>query len=146
MSESPSNIHIQAWAKMVGLTQKALAQIDQQLAQAGLISLAWYDVIYAVYSSPDRKLRLSDLVEEVILSKSALSRSVEKLVQEGLLKKTPCSSDSRAAWLEVTSAGKDALRKSWPIYKKGIQEHFASKISKKEAEILVGLLSRSTSS
>lgn len=142
MPEKPTDIHIRAWARMVRLTQMALSHIDQQLAGAGLISLSWYDVLYAVYSSPDRKLRLSDLVNKVILSKSALSRSVENLVRKGLLKKIPCQNDLRAAWLEVTPAGKDALRKSWSVYRQGIQEHFSSKISEKEAEALAGFLSR----
>lgn len=80
---------------------------------------------------------MSDIAQEIILSKSALTRSVDKLVAEGFLKREKSEEDAREFIVEITSSGIQALKDSWPIYEEGIRELFASKLTSKEtAELL----------
>ncbi|EMO11724.1 MarR family protein [Leptospira borgpetersenii str. Noumea 25] len=80
---------------------------------------------------------MSDIAQEIILSKSALTRSVDKLVAEGFLKRERSEEDAREFIIEITSSGIQALRNSWPIYEEGIREIFVSKLTPKETSELL---------
>ena len=142
MQEKLDKTYISAWAKTLTSTQRTLAEIDRELKEKNLISLTWYDVLYAVYASPEKRLKFTDIANTVILSKSALSRSVDNIAKAGLLKKIPCDQDGRACWLELTAEGESALRACWEVYEAGIRKYFLGDMSIAEANQLVELFKR----
>ncbi|MBW0434216.1 MarR family winged helix-turn-helix transcriptional regulator [Leptospira yasudae] len=137
MKEKISKPTIDSWAAGLKFYSAASSKIESELAKTKAISLTWYDVLYSVYTKPKRRSRMSDIAQEIILSKSALTRSVDKLVAEGFLKREKSEEDAREFIVEITSSGIQALKDSWPIYEEGIRELFASKLTSKEtAELL----------
>lgn len=130
-----------AWYMFITRHSKVFRLIEKELEdKEGLLPLHLYDVLLPLKKSPDRRLRLSELAEEIVTSRSALSRSVEKLAKLGFLKKEKAMEDGRGQWAEITDKGLKALTATWPSYEAAIQEHFGQFLtaddSKKLTEIL----------
>jgi DNA-binding MarR family transcriptional regulator len=119
-----------------------IADIDRRLAAAGQIPLHWYDVLIELYEAPDQKLRMADLAQRVLLTRSGLTRLVDQLEAKGYLRRVLDPEDRRGFYAILTDAGVAAMRSAWPIYAAGIQELFGAHLSPEEAAILVRLFAR----
>ena len=117
---------IEAWRALLRAHATATDRIEAMLAEASLPSLAWYDVLWTIYRSPDKQLRHFELADEMVMSRSGLSRMIDRIQAAGLIERRSCPSDRRGQHLAVTEAGQEMLRKMWPVYEAGITEHFAT--------------------
>jgi DNA-binding MarR family transcriptional regulator len=135
MSEKLDELHLAAWRNFITAHARLIARIDQELADAGCVPLHWYDVLIELAEAPGRRLRMSDLARKVVLSRSGLTRLVDKLEANGLLSREPAPTDGRGAYAVLTEAGRASLRQAWPVYARGIQAHFAAYLSDDEARI-----------
>ena len=126
MSEKPDKTVIRAWARLMKAQQRALGTIEGLLKTAGLPPLAWYDVLWALRRAPRRRLRMGALVEEVALSRTGLTRLVDRIEQAGLLRREPAPEDRRGSYVVITPAGTAMLRKMWPVYEQVLDEAFAA--------------------
>ena len=72
-----------------------LRQIEEDVEAEGSMSLGWYDVLLTLERAPGRRLRMQDLGNEVVLSRSRVSRIVDELERQGFVKREPCPSDRR---------------------------------------------------
>lgn len=142
MKPSLPEIHLAAWRKYYGSFWRVLAAIETDLAAAHLPSLRWYDALYELYVASDHRLRMSELARSALLSRSGLTRLVDKLEKEKLIERQSCADDGRALHAQLTAKGKDLLRKMWPVYRAGIATHFAAHFSEAEAVRLTAELSR----
>lgn len=134
--------HLTAWRMFITAHARLIETIDQELAAAGCISLAWYDVLVELVEAPGHRLRMSEVAERVVLSRSTLTRLVDRLEAEGLLQRERSTTDRRGAYAVLTEPGRAALRKAWPIYAQGISTHFAQHLSADEAKLLSGSMAR----
>ena len=128
---------------MLLVTQARLIRaMDVELATAGVIPSDLYDVLLALDRAPARRLRLSDLADHVVLSRSGLTRLVDRLEAQGLLRRERCPEDRRGAYAVLTEQGSEALRKAWPVYRDAIERHFVSHLSPDEAATIRQALAR----
>jgi DNA-binding MarR family transcriptional regulator len=134
--------HLEAWRKHYSAFWRVFAAIEADLAAAGLPSLSWYDALYELYLSPGRHLRMSELARSALLSRSGLTRLVDKLEKENLIRRKTCPSDGRVQHAELTDKGVEVLRKIWPVYRAGIARYFAAHLSETEARQLGGIFGR----
>lgn len=134
--------HLAAWRALYLGYWTVTGAVDKALAGAGLPSLAWYDVLYTLHLAPGHRLRMNELAGRVLLSRSGLTRLVDNLVKKGLLRRRQCPEDGRGFHAELTDRGLETLRKIWPVYRAGIAEHFAAKLTAPEAAQLAGWLQR----
>jgi DNA-binding MarR family transcriptional regulator len=72
----------------------------------------------------------------VLLSKSGLTRLVDRMERSGLVARQPCGEDGRGLLAVLTPAGRDALRRAAPVHLRGVEQHFASHLSEAEARTL----------
>lgn len=131
-----------AWRALLTAQARLVAAIERDLHAADAMPLTWYDVLLSLYEAPDHRLKMSELAEAVVLSPSGLTRLVDRLEAEGLLRREPCSQDRRCQWAVVTRKGLQALRKTWPVYSGAIADRFGSRIEDGEAEALRETLER----
>lgn len=131
-----------AWRAFLIAHAAAIGAIERDLAAEGLIPLAWYDILVPLSESADRRLRLHELADRVVLSRSGLTRMVDRLERAGLLRREPCPADRRGAYAVLTSEGEATLRRAWPTYARGIAAHFARHLSDAEAQTLAATLGR----
>jgi DNA-binding MarR family transcriptional regulator len=118
-------------------------RIEEDLDRQRLaLPLPWYDVLIAVERSPERRLRMFELADAVVLSRTNLTRLVDRLEAAGLLRREPAPTDRRGAFAVITDAGRAALRRTWPLYAARIEDRFARHLSIEEAGVLRTVLER----
>jgi DNA-binding MarR family transcriptional regulator len=131
-----------AWRNVLTAHATLVDLIDHQLVAAQRIPLHWYDVLIELLEAPENRLRLNELAQRVVLSRSGLTRLIDKLEAAGLLYRQSVESDRRGAFAVLTDAGKQALRQAWPVYASGISRYFASQMSEAEARVIGDVFGR----
>jgi DNA-binding MarR family transcriptional regulator len=132
-----------AWRALLTAHATVVDRIEHDLAGGGgLVPLTWYDVLLELNAATGRRMRQRDLAREVVLTRSGISRLVDRLAGAGLLRREPNPADRRGDLVALTDAGRDALRRTWPAYARGIREHFARHLTAEEARVLATALAR----
>lgn len=131
-----------AWHAFLTAHARLTEAVDHRLTGAGCVSLSTFEVLMAVERAPDRRLRMHDLADHVALSRSGLTRLVDRLEAEGLLRRERCPSDRRGAFAVLTAAGDDALRTASPVYAQAVSELFGSALPAAEAARVGAVLAR----
>ena len=114
------------WRAFLNAHARVTRRISAELAAAGLPDLSWYDLLWTLYRSEGRSLRVNELAREVVLSPTAMSRFVDRVEAAGYVRREPDPADRRALQVAITDEGVDLLRRMWPVYEQGIQRHFAA--------------------
>ena len=115
---------LDAWRAFLTAHAHVTRAISRDLTAAALPDLGWYDLLWALYRRPERRLRVNELAREVVLSPTAMSRFVDRVEQAGYVRREADPDDRRALRVTITDEGRALLRKMWPIYSRGIEEHF----------------------
>ncbi|WP_202946304.1 MarR family winged helix-turn-helix transcriptional regulator [Pseudonocardia dioxanivorans] len=131
---------VAAWAALLRTHAAVVRALEHELEQTQNMPLAWYDVLLELNSAPDRRLRMAELGERAVLSRSRVSRIVDELARAGLAAREPDPNDRRGSWAVITDAGRARLRAAAPGYLDGIARHFADHLTAQErAAITTGL-------
>jgi DNA-binding MarR family transcriptional regulator len=132
-----------AWRALLTCHAAVLRRIEHDLdAEPDLLPLTWYDVILELNAARDGQLRQRDLARKVVLTRSGISRLVDRLERAGLVSTAPNPRDRRGDLVTLTASGRDALRRTWPVYARCIQAHFAHDLTAAEADTLTSALER----
>jgi DNA-binding MarR family transcriptional regulator len=142
MPETVDDIHLAAWRNFLRAHATVIDLIDRELVAAQRVPLHWYDVLIELVEAPDNRLRLHELAQKVVLSRSGLTRLIDKLENAGLLYRQAAATDRRGAFAVLTDAGKAAVRHAWPVYAQGIARYFAPHMNEQEAQIVRDVFSR----
>lgn len=134
--EKVTELELSAWRFFIKTHAEIIEKIEQDLAAQKRVPLTTYDVLIALFETPNRKLRFGDLNKKVVLTKSGLTRLVDRLEREGLIKRERSEEDRRGTYAVLTEAGEVELRRAWPVYAKGIKRHFAAPLSENNLESL----------
>ena len=119
-----------AWRAFLTAHAHVTRAISRDLAAAGLPDLSWYDLLWALYTQPERRLRVNELAREVVLSPTAMSRFVDRVEAAGYVRREPDPADRRALRVAITDEGVALLRRMWPVYEAGIERHFAAHLGR----------------
>lgn len=134
--------HLNAWRGVLNAHARLTTQVEAALAEAGLPQLAWYDVLWALQRAPDKALRMGELADAVTISRSGLTRLVDRIEADGLLERRPSAGDRRAIEVHITADGSKLLRKMWPVYEDVLRSEFEAKLSRSEAQALSKALAK----
>ena len=137
-----SEQHLAAWRTFLKAHATLIDRIDHDLVAAKLPPLSTYDVLIELYEAPEHRLRMHELAERVVLSRSGLTRLVDRLEAEGFLIRDRSGTDRRGAYAVITEQGIAALRLMWPTYARGIAEYFAQPLTLEEAQLLESAFGR----
>lgn len=125
-----------AWPLLLTGHAVLTAIIERRLADAGLPALAWYDVLWALERAPRHRLRMHELADGVVLTRSNLTRLVDRLEAAGLLRREPDPDDKRGAFAALEAAGLALRKKMWPVYSATIDELFDAHLDDSEQRVL----------
>ncbi|HEY6738727.1 MAG TPA: MarR family transcriptional regulator [Actinopolymorphaceae bacterium] len=125
MKDQRKDAGLAAWRAMLLAYNAALREIEADVRRDAPIPLTWYDVLLELDAAPGRRLRMRELGERVVLSRTRVSRLVEEMARQDLVRKEPDDRDARVTWAAITPAGRTALRRTAPVYLAGIDRHFA---------------------
>jgi DNA-binding MarR family transcriptional regulator len=144
VAQQPSKAAVTAWTRLVRAQQALVAAVERDLTEAGLPPLAWYDVLLELDRAPEGRLTPGALQDAVLLAQYNLSRLLDRLEAEGLVRRIPYPGDKRRQWLEITIDGRALRSRMWPAYAASLQRHVGAKLSVSEAQRLADLLTRLT--
>jgi DNA-binding MarR family transcriptional regulator len=125
-----------SWPLMLAMHATLLAEIERRLAQAGFPSLAWYDVLWTLEQAPGERMRMHELADQVLLTRSNLTRLVDRLEAAGLLAREPDPDDRRGSFAVLGAAGKALRKKMWPTYSAAIGELYDGHLTADEQRLL----------
>jgi DNA-binding MarR family transcriptional regulator len=118
-----------AWRAFLDAQAAVLRLLETELIKKEDMTLAEFDVLIQLRMSPERRLRMTELSERVRLSRSGLTRLVDRLARAGLVKRGRCAGDRRGTFAILTPAGTTRLRRAAPVHLAGIREHFGKRLS-----------------
>jgi DNA-binding MarR family transcriptional regulator len=124
------------WRAFLSAHAAAIDRIEDDLEEAGVLPLSWYDVLLALYEAPEKRLRMHELASAILVTRGGLTRLVSRIEGAGLLRREPDPADGRGLYAVLTGGGLEALRATWPVYASGIAEHFGRYLTNEEVEIL----------
>jgi DNA-binding MarR family transcriptional regulator len=130
-----------AWAALLRVHAAVVPKLERALAATGL-PLSWYDVLLVLNAAQGRKLRMTELGAQVVLSRERVSRVVGELEQAGLVRREPNPDDGRSSFAVLTAEGRGRLRAAAPTYLAAIERHYASHLSDQEVRLLTRALGR----
>ncbi|NKK65962.1 MarR family transcriptional regulator [Rhizobium leguminosarum bv. viciae] len=145
MSEKPSNpseVVTSAWTSIMRARERLLGAIEADLKAAGMPLLAWYDVLWELARSQDGRLRPYEIEERTLLAQYNLSRLIDRLEKEGLVRREAFAEDGRGRWVVITDAGRKLRERMWTAYAKSIETHIGCKLAESEAKTIARLLDR----
>lgn len=137
---SPSELH--AWRGFLRAYATLVRQLDCDLEASHGLPLTSYDVLVALEAAPGRRMRMRDLAEAVVLSRSGLTRLVDRLVREGLIRRSTCASDARGAFAVLTSKGERVIAAARPTHLEGVRRRFLDRFDDADLAWLGGLWDR----
>jgi DNA-binding MarR family transcriptional regulator len=142
VAEAPDEPLLAAWRAFIRAHARVVDRLDHELQSEQDLPLTWYEVLFHLERSPDHRLRLSDLASRLLLSRSGITRLVDRMVAAGAIERQACPTDRRGAFAALTPDGLTRLRRARPVHLRGIQEHFASHLRPEEVEPVRAALER----
>src|SRR3954449_3671739 len=104
----------QAWRGLLQMTSRLDARLNRELQQTSGLSLADYDVLVLLSETPDGRLRMFQLIEDLQWEQSRLSHHIARMERRGLVVREECTTDRRGAFVVLTDAGRDAIERAAP--------------------------------
>src|ERR1700740_2000557 len=109
MAEDRDDPQVAAWRGLL------VPAVEADLRAAGQVPLSWYDVLLELNAAPDLRLRMSELGQRTVLSRTRVSRVVDELAAAGLAERRPDQADGRSSFAVLTPRGRHALRRAGPV-------------------------------
>jgi DNA-binding MarR family transcriptional regulator len=125
-----------AWRGLLRVHTALVHELDAELYAAHALPLSSYDVLIYLQSAPGKRLRMAELADSVLLSRSGVTRLVDRLEREGLLVRDACESDGRGLFAVLTDKGEELLTKARPTHLAGVRERFLRHFSEDELRTL----------
>lgn len=133
------------WRSFMTAHARLTHRLEADLLAAHSLSLASYDVLVQLVEATDHRLRMTELSDRVLISRSGLTRLVDRLCLEGLVYREPCASDARGYFTILTAAGYERLRSATGTHLRGVQEYATGRFSPQQLDQFDELLSVLTS-
>ncbi len=141
MRGEPGTLQMKAWRAFLAAHARITAELERDLVNERDLPLSWYDVLYTLSREPGA-MRMSDLSRAVLLSKSGLTRLVDKLCAAGYVSRCADPADRRGVQVSLTREGEAVFRRAAPVHLRGIERYFASQLSDDEAHVVKRSLGR----
>ena len=138
----PGDWRVGVWRSFLRAHAGVMRELERELVAEAGMPLGWYDVLLTLAEAPDRRLRMAELADRVLLSRSGVTRLVDRLQAEGLVRREPSPHDARGTYTVLTADGLARLRRAAPVHLAGIRRHWLARFSDDELRTLGELLER----
>jgi DNA-binding MarR family transcriptional regulator len=133
---------LHAWRGMLRVHSALTKALDAQLEAEHGLPLSSYEVLLFLADAPGHKMRMSELAESILLSRSGLTRLVDRLERDGLIGRQTCPQDARGSFAKLTPAGASKLAAARATHLAGVRALFLDHLSSDELELLGELWAR----
>lgn len=139
---SLSPLELEAWRSFLRAHSRVTRVLDAELTAECDLSLGTYEVLVHLSDAPERTLRMTELADRVLLSRSGLTRLVDRMERDGLIRRESCPSDLRGTNAVLTKEGYARLRAAAPIHLRGVREHVVDRLTPGELETVAEAFGR----
>jgi DNA-binding MarR family transcriptional regulator len=131
-----------AWRGMLVASAQAMQRLDAQLqAEHGLTASA-YEVLMFLDDAPEHRMRMSEIADQVLLSRSGCTRLVDRLVEQGFVTRCAADCDGRGLYAQLTPAGLVKIGAARATHREGIRRFFLDRLSTTDQKALGDIWSR----
>ena len=135
-------VELAAWRGLKRVHATLVKQLDAELEARHGLPLTSYEVLRSLRRSPDGKLRMAELAEHALLSRSGMTRLIDRLEREGMVSRTSCDKDGRGCYAVLTVEGQAAIDHARTTYISVVRSSFLGHFTVDEMRDIAGLLHR----
>jgi DNA-binding MarR family transcriptional regulator len=138
---SPSSEGLRAWRLYFESALALVDILDAELERDAGIPMRWYDALVQLEETPDG-LRMNELAERILYSKSGFTRVVDRLEEAGLVQRVRLDNDRRSILVVLTDEGRTTMEQARRHHRHGIEQHFSRHLSDAEIKALTRALEK----
>lgn len=139
--EVPGRRGIKAWESLLRAHATLVRQLELEIVQETGLTLGDFDAL-AQLAGAGGRLRMTVLAERAYSSRSGLTRRIDRLEGDGLVRRTGVEADGRGVTVELTEAGLKRLKETMPVHLRGVAKHFISRLDGRELAALERTLTK----
>jgi DNA-binding MarR family transcriptional regulator len=137
-----SDRELHAWRGLLRTHAMLVKRLDAELEDEHGLALTSYEVLLNLEHSEGARMRMCDVAESVLLSRSGLTRLVDRLERDGLVERVSCDADARGAYARLTDLGRARLEAASATHLEGVRRHFLDHFSADELDLLAAAWAR----
>ena len=127
---------LEAWRSVLFAQAKVLRALEADMMEQHDLPTSWFDVLGRLNQAPEKRLRMHELEESVIFTRSGITRLADRIEEAGLIRRERSPEDRRGVYLVITEAGIAKIDEVWPDHLVSIQKHFGQHLSVKDVKSL----------
>ncbi len=137
-----SKRELAAWRGLLRVHAALARELDAELVAAHGLPLSSYEVLLTVADAPGERMRMSEIADSVLLSRSGVTRLVDRLERDGLVERIPCEDDARGQYAVLTPRGREAFDAARRTHLTGVRRRFIERFEPAELQGLAGYWER----
>lgn len=130
------------WPLMLEAHSTLIEAVERELEAVGGVPLGWYDVLAQLALAPEHRLKMNELADSVLLSKSGVTRLVDRMERAELIERATCPTDRRVVYAQLTERGKELFDTASPVIQATIERRFTSLLTDVEARAMRNALDK----
>ena len=142
MTTASDDQKLASWRAFLLTYNTIMRQMEQEMQDEQDLPLTWYDILAHLDSAHRGALRMQELAESVLLSRSGLTRLVDRMERAGLVERHPCEEDRRGTYAVITNRGEETLFQAMPGHINSINQHFLQYLDVFDAQALLRVLTK----
>ncbi|NEE02499.1 MarR family winged helix-turn-helix transcriptional regulator [Phytoactinopolyspora halotolerans] len=140
--ERVSPEQLEAWRAFDRAHSHVARQLEADLTELHRLPLAWYEVLARLAEAEGHRLRMSQLADKVMLSPSGLTRLVDRMISEGLVRRVPAEKDGRGFYAALADEGQRRLDEAAETHERGVRDYMVERFTGDELAQLTSYLRR----
>jgi len=133
---------MRAWRAFINGSQRLLEVLNRELSEAHGLSLADYRILVILSEAESNSVRMSELAEGIVASRSRLTHQIRRLEVAGIVARQDCEDDRRGVLATLTAEGRRRLEEAAPTHLAGVRRHLIDDLSAPERRTLAEVFTR----
>jgi DNA-binding MarR family transcriptional regulator len=137
---TPSRHELIVWRAFLEASTTLFDVLDEEMQAETGLTLRWYDLLVRLEENDG--LRMHEISERILFSKSGLTRMVDRMEEDGLVRRERPANDRRVIQVWMTPQGLETLKAARKVHRRGIQHHFAQHLGAEDIDALAKILAK----
>ena len=136
MGDQTETVQMSTWEGLLRTVGWLLKTFEKELQEAEGLPLPWFDVLIQLSSSSDGRLRMQALADSVVLSRSGLTRLIDRMEKAGFVRREAAEGDRRGYFAVLTVEGERVFAKADAIHERQIEKYFDRHLSESDRKAI----------
>ena len=137
-----SEAELASWRGFLRVHAALARELDAELLANHGLPLSSYEVLLTVADAPGERMRMSEIADSVLLSRSGVTRLVDRLERDGLVERIPCEDDARGQYAVLTERGREAFDAARATHLAGVRRRFLEQLDCDDLRRMAGYWER----